>query len=493
MAMAERKMYAGPVLDLRDWLQRVAQLDDLQIVTGADWNLEIGVINELWGCEAQALLFDEIPGFPKGYRVLTNALNSPQRIALTLGLPPIADKLELVRALRERFKDVPLIPPKLVNDGPILENVLTGDEVDLLKFPTPFYHELDGGRFIGTACLSTTVDPDSGWVNFGAYRVMIHDAKSGGIYITLGKHGMMHLEKYWQAGKPCPIAISVGHDPLLFMVSGVEIPYGISEYDYAGGLRGRPVEVVKGPATGIPIPAHAEVVLEGEIWPDEVRDEGPFGEWTGYYASGTKAKPVIRLKSILHRNDPILFGAPPGKPPSDNTYYLSPFKSAAIWDEVEKAGVPGVQGVWQHEAGGGRLILIVSIRQMYPGHAKQAAHVAAQCHQGAYANRFVIVVDEDVDPTNTHDVLWAMATRADLRWGVDIIHRNWTSPIDPMHYPEDEGKDVFNSRMIIDACRPWERRNSFPQIASSGPDTRARILEKFSALFAERRGGAPLR
>ena len=472
--------------DLRSWLSLMDEQGELVYVDGADWHLEIGVVSELWGSGAQALLFDRIKGYPEGYRVLTNALNAPQRISQTVGLPPIYSKVELVRALREKFRNPELIDPVQVEWGPVLENVAEGSEVDLYRFPTPFFHEHDGGRFIGTGSLGIMRDPETGWVNFGAYRLQIHDRNHTGIYITLGKHGHMILEKYWAQGKACPIAVSVGHDPLLFIVSGVEIPYGVSEYAYAGALRNAPVEVLVEPVTGLPIPAHAEIVLVGEIWPEPLVEEGPFGEWTGYYASGAKFKPQVHVKKILHRNQPILLAAAPGKPPSDNTYFRSPIKSAAIWDELEKAGVPGVKGVWLHEAGGGRLWLIVSIEQMYPGHSKQAGHIAAHCHQGAYSNRFVVVVDEDIDPGNTDDVLWAMATRTDLRWDIDIIHRTWTTPNDPMHFPEDEFKDVFNSRMIIDACRPWERRKTFPLVASSSPELKEQVAQRWQHLFRQR-------
>lgn len=473
--------------DLRQWLADVEALGELEVVRGADWKLEIGTLCELWGSGAQALLFDDIPGYPGGHRVLTNALNAPERIALALGMPPITDRIEFIRALREKLRQVAPLPAVQVDDGPVLEVVRRGDDADLLSIPVPLWHELDGGRMIGTGCLTITRDPETGWVNAGAYRVQVHDAHTAGVYVTLGKHGRMAMDKYWAQGKPCPIAVSVGQHPALFIASGVEVPFGVSEYDYAGGLWGEPVRVLPGPATGLPVPADAEIVLEGEIFPDDLRAEGPFGEWTGYYVSGTREKPVIRVSSLCHRRRPILCGAVPGKPPSDNTYFRGLFKSAAIWDEVERAGVPGVTGLWEHPAGGGRMLVVVAIRQLYPGHAKQVGHVAAYVHQGAYANRIVVVVDDDVDPSDTDDVLWAICTRTDLRQGLDIIDRNWTTPNDPTHY--GTVPDVFNTRMIVDACRPWERRSSFPAISTASPPLRQAARERWAALFARRREG----
>src|SRR5579875_2212952 len=145
--------------DLRQWLSAVEGLGELEIARGADWHLELGALCELWGSDAQALLFDEIKGYPAGYRVLTNALNAPERIALAVGLPPITDKMDFVRALRAKLQQVSPLPAVPVDSGPVLEVVRRGDEVDLLSLPVPFWHELDGARMIGTGCLTITRDP----------------------------------------------------------------------------------------------------------------------------------------------------------------------------------------------------------------------------------------------------------------------------------------------------------------------------------------------
>ena len=164
-------------------------------------------------------------------------------------------------------------------------------------------------------------------------------------------------------------------------------------------MRGRAIPVVKSEVHGLPMPAHAEVVIEGVLLPDETREEGPFGEFMGYYASNASEQPIVRVERIYHRNDPILTLAIPSRPPENFTFARATVKSAMIWEEIEKAGLPGVQGVWCHEAGAGRLFNVVSIRQMYPGHASQAAMLAANCHAGNYAGRWVVVVDEDIDPS----------------------------------------------------------------------------------------------
>lgn len=476
------------VRDLREWLAIVEQMGELEHVRGADPHVEIGALCELWGSDAQALLFDDIKGYPPGLRVLTNACNSVSRLALTLGLPPVRSKMELVREIRKWYGDRRRIPPKVVASGPVLDNVLTGSAADIRKFPAPVWHELDGGPYIGTADLVIMRDPDSDWVNVGTYRVQVYEDGSAGVVPLAGKHGRIIMEKYWARGQACPVAVSVGHEPLLFVLSGMEAPYGVNELEYAGGMKGAPIEVIQGPVTGLPIPAHAELVIEGEIPPGDQRMEGPFGEWSGYYVFPETVQPVIRVKSILHRNDPIILGGMPGPRPSDNTYFRCHFKAAEVWNQLEAAGVEGVRGVWQHLGGGSRLFLVVAIKQLHAGHAKEAGFVATFCRSSAYTGRFTVVVDDDVDPSDTHSLIWALATRVDPQTDIHIVKDCWACPSDTMFYPAD-GKypDIYVSRVVVDACRPWHRRTSFPPVAEASPELRERIHRDWKDLLARRR------
>jgi len=468
---------------LRDWIEEIERIGELKRVGNADWNLEIGAIADLYQEKMglPALLFDKIKGYPQGYRILVNSLTSMRRIALSLGLSPEVKGVDLVKFWREYLLSFNLIPPKIVEKGPVLENFHQEDEINLLEFPASKWHELDGGRYLGTGCVVIMKDPDSDWVNLGVYRVQVFDQNTASVMISKGKQGSIILQKYWKRGEPCPVAISFGHDPLIFIAGGMEIPYGVGEYDVCGGVRGEPIEVIKGPITNLPIPATAEIVIEGEIPPDQSIDEGPFGEWTGYYAGGVRKQPIIKVKSVLHRNNPVILGAMPRKPPCDDTYYRGILRGGAVWVELEKAGIPGIKGVWANEAGGGRFMLTISIKQMYPGHAKQVGLIASQCHSGGYANRITIVVDDDIDPTNINEVIWALCTRTDPREDVEILKRCWSTTLDPMSYPSPQR--VLNSRMVIDACRPWERLNSFPSVVEPSPELKKKITEKWKDLF----------
>ena len=263
---------------LRGWLDEVSRMGELLQVNGAHWDVEMGalthMLTEKSSGTAPAILFDEIPGYPKGFRTLYGHFSSIRRVALTLGLPLKQDrKVDIVQRYHKRMQDLKPIPPRFVKDGPILQNVLQGDAIDVLKFPVPRHHELDTARFIGTADCVMTQDPDAGWFNLGAYRAQVYDGKTVGCQITEGKHGRIHRDKYFERGEPMKVVIFCGQDPLLFLLSSSPLPE-VSELDIAGGLRGEPIDVVRGPFTGFPIPADCEIALRARPWPDRCGRRG---------------------------------------------------------------------------------------------------------------------------------------------------------------------------------------------------------------------------
>ncbi|PYS33091.1 MAG: UbiD family decarboxylase, partial [Acidobacteria bacterium] len=276
---------AGNPLDLRAWLREVETLGELQEIRGVDWNLELGAISELnvKKDKPPALLFDEIAGYPKGFRVLTCSTSSPARLSSILRFPTKTIHRQLVEELRGKPRiwqaEAANYDPVVVNRGPVFESVQKNADVDVLIFPAPFWHELDGGRYIGTGCSVVTRDFDSDWVNVGTYRVMVHDRNHVAIDMVPGKHGRIHYEKYKAAGKPFPVVIVLGGDPLGYLISGIEIPFGMCEYNYMGAILQQPVAVVNGETTALPFPSASEIVLEGRVQPNDERTEGPFGEF----------------------------------------------------------------------------------------------------------------------------------------------------------------------------------------------------------------------
>ena len=467
--------------DLRGFITQVDKLGALRRVDGADPRFEIGGITEVAAGqpECPALLFDDIRGFAKGFRVFTNATTNPQRAALALGLDPLLRPLDVLKAWMHKRKDLRMIAPAEVKQADYLENTARGDDVDLTRFPAPFWHQGDGGPYIGAGSLVIMRDPDTGWINASIYRVQVHGRNKVTVQFDHpGRHGAIIARKYWDQGKPCPLAVVNGEDPALF-ISGFEyLPAGASEYDFAGAIKGAPIEVHPGPVTGLPIPASAEIILEGELAPPsrETLPEGPFGEFTGYYAADKRPCPVMTVTAAHHRDDPILLGSPPMKPP--RFHFGLPFRAAGIWSNLETAGVTDVAGVWQHVA---QLMTVVAIRQIYDGHAKRAALIAAA---NSYMGRLVVVVDDDVDPSNLNDVMWAITTRCEPAEQVDIVRNAWSSVLDPRIPPDAKERGVTShSKLIIEAVRPFGWMSKFPPTSAlSHADARA-IADKWGGIL----------
>jgi 4-hydroxy-3-polyprenylbenzoate decarboxylase len=380
---------------------------------------------------------------------------------------------------RAKSKELRLTPVRDVKDGPILENVRHGNEIDLNIFPTPKWHEDDGGRYLGTGDIVVTRDPETGQINVGTYRMMIQDRDKLGLYISPGHHGKIHRDKYFSAGKPMPVVAVFGMDPLIFAAGGLGLPLSTNEFEWVGAVKGMPLEIIKGPKTGLPIPAHSEIAVEGFVHPGRTMPEGPFGEFTGYYASATRDETFLQVEALYYRNAPIILGSPPMRPPSGHFHVRLPIVHALIWDALEGAGVPDIRGV-SYLPFSGYGFLVISIKQRYPGHAKQAAAIAGQCNPGGYCGRYVVVVDDDIDPYDTNEVLWAIWTRSDPVDSVDLIRNCWSTPLDPRTPPEQRNRGNFtNSRMIIDATRPYEWRDKFPVVVGTSAKLQEALLTKW--------------
>jgi len=471
--------------DLRGWIEKAAEIGELKEFKAVDPNLEVGGIVQINSKnEGPALMFSALKGdYPENFRILTNVISNMKLFNLTFGLPVNSSLHDTIRALRtkagqwsDKAKDYPV---RYVDGGPILENVEAGDAIDLEKFPVPLWHDRDGGKYIGTGVGVVTRDPDTGELNMGTYRVQLHDRHTLGFYISPGKHGRVHRDKYFSRGKPCPVVMIFGFDPLEFAAGAAEIPSGVFEYDYLGAVREKPMNVIKGKQTGLPIPANAEIAVEGFSYPDQRRLEGPFGEWTGTYGSEAREEPFVKAATLYYRNDPIILGSPPSKGVYfDSMLLRCVWRSALLYNEIERAGVLQVKGVWCPPFGGAREFVVVSIKQSYPGHATQAGLIASQTRAGAYAGRYVVVVDDDIDPYDMDDVMWAVCTRSNPA-ETDLIKKAWSTPLDPLiRKPTD---CYCSSRGIIYAVKPYEWIDRFPPTSLAGPADRKKWFEKWSA------------
>src|SRR5262249_11652057 len=317
---------------------------------------------------------------------------------MMLGLPTDTHPRELVKLARTILTGS--IPPKIVDTGPVKENIIKGKDVYLNKFPVPYWNRRDGGRYILTYGGVVTKDPDTNVMNDGVYPGMIGGKNKIPILMWRAQHIGHHVTAWQNKGESrMPVAVAMGWEPSLEFVGGSPVPKGLCEYDVIGAIRGAPVELVKCETVDLYVPAAAEIIIEGYLQfdPSLFLMEGPFAEVTGYIAGDRSPKPTIRVTAIAHRKDPILRGTIEGSLPgcfSENGMCSSIMRAATAWNVLDRAGVPGVTDVWCPPVQAGVNIL-VQIKQSYRGQAKQVANALWGSSAGHVRYKHVTVVDDD--------------------------------------------------------------------------------------------------
>lgn len=426
--------------DLRAFLARLEEEGHLaRVRVEVDLRYEVGAIcRKVLDAQGPALLFER----PGGYSVplVTNLLGTRQRYALGLETTPHRLHQEWLQRMAHP------LPPTLVKTGPCKENILLGQEVDLYKLPIPLWNALDGGAYITFPC-HISQDPETGERNAGMYRAMVHDRKTLGILAGPFRH--LSLQRAKAPDRPFPVAIALGLDPSIHIAATAPFPQGTDELAMAGALRGEPVEMV--PCETIPLeaPAHAEVVLEGEIPPGVLREEGPFGEFTGYYGLRLP-RPIIEIKAMTFRHHPIHQAVYEGKPPNEDSIVLAVPLEAEL---MRLAPLPGLQRAHLSMGGCGAFNAVVSLAKPFEGYGKMMALAIL----GTWAGRSVknlILVDEDIDPSDPRQVEWALATRVQPHRDVEIIREAPGVGLDPsMPEAERARGTARTSKLVIDATR----------------------------------------
>ncbi len=477
-----------PITDLRDWLSRVEEIGELiRVNDPVDRDEEMSAIAYLVAKRqpSPAILFERPRGFDKspiGAKLLWNILGpSVKRVALTLEEPADTPIVELIRRVKEKLKRR-LRPIEVsAEHAPVYENTIIGKDIDLNRLPIPRHWPLDGGRYAGTGDAVITRDPDSGYLNIGTYRMMVQGKSQVGLYLSPGKDARLHITRAWQQGKSISVAAAWGIDPLFMLVGSQTFPKNISEYEFAGGIKGEPIPVVRGKKTDLLIPANAEMVIEGVIGLNSVRAEGPFGEFPGYYGRPEAGCPLVDITAVHYRSRPVLTNALMADYPScEQSGFFSVIRSAKIWDDLDKLGIPGIHGVYSHPAAaGGFGMTVISLEQRHAGHAAQVLALAAQVPGGAYYTKWIIAVDEDVDPTDMDQVIWAMASRCNPIDDIDILRNTWSTWLDPTQNPPE--KRPYGSKALINACK--EHRHL--PIFSKRTTLRKKIYDQVAARWPE--------
>ena len=415
--------------DLREFLAFLEKRGELvRIAQEVDPNLEMTEISDrTLRAKGPALLFEN----PKGYStpVLCNLFGTPERVAMGMGQENVAALRDLGTLLaflkepeppkglrdlwdkRHDFKQVLNMPVKEVKNAPCQEIVLEGDQVDLDQLPIQTCWPGDVAPLV-TWALAITRGPEKERQNLGIYR-MQKIAKNKLIMRWLAHRGGALDYREWRERypeKPYPVAIALGADPATTLAAVTPVPDTLSEYAFAGLLRGEKTQVVKCIGNDLQVPATAEFILEGFLYPDEVAKEGPFGDHTGYY-NEVESFPVFTIERITHRKDPIYHSTYTGRPP-DEPAILGVALNEVFVPILQKQ-FPEIIDFYLPPEGCSYRMAVVSIKKQYPGHAKRVMMgVWSYLRQFMYT-KFVIVTDDDIDVRNWEDVIWAMTTRMD--------------------------------------------------------------------------------
>ncbi len=452
--------------DLRDFIAFLEKRGELKRITAeVDPNLEITEIcDRVLKAGGPALLFEN----PKGYDipVLANLFGTPERVALGMGQEKVEALREVGELLaflkepeppkgikdlwhkRESFKPVLNMAAKVVKKAACQTIVLEGDAVDLSQLPIQTCWPEDAGPLI-TWPLVVTRGPEKERQNLGIYRMQVI-GKNRVIMRWLAQRGGALDFREWQAAHPgeaFPIAVALGADPATILGAVTPVPDSLSEYAFAGLLRGEKTVVTQCLGSDLQVPASAEFILEGHIAPDDEADEGPFGDHTGYY-NEVERFPVMTIDRITHRKDPIYHSTYTGRPP-DEPAILGVALNEVFVPLLQKQ-FPEIVDFYLPPEGCSYRFAVVTMKKQYPGHAKRVMMGVWSFLRQFMYTKFIVVTDDDVDARNWQDVIWAMTTRMDPARDTVMIEN---TPIDYLDFASPVSG--LGSKIGFDATNKW--------------------------------------
>lgn len=468
--------------DVREFIKALEKTGDcLQINKEVDWDQEIGAIGRRV-CEMSgpALLFNKIKDYSEGYRIFSGSLGTYRRVAIALGLPPETSVKEIF-AEYERRNEHP-IKPVVVEDGECKENKMLGDDVDLYHLPAPMVHSGDGGRYIGTWGITICKDSENDWTNWGMYRFMVYNGRHLTGQPRLNSQlGLILHQKYIPKKKPMPMALVIGADPICHQVASAGYRKGINEVDFAGALRQEPVELVKCETNDLLVPAHSEIVIEGEVLPDRIGEEGPFGEYPGYRTEGINMGVTCRVKAITYRNSPILTMIALGVPPDANSVATPIASALAVKQHLRRHGVPVID-VYSPPHG----VLHTVIISVKPGGTDTANKILDGLTLRRSDWSKIVMVDDDVDVFDLGQVLHAFSVKCHPIRGIIVreVESGKAHNLTPCYSPE-ERRDLRGAITLFDCTWPpdWPiethipLKNSFDTIYTE--EIKRKVLENW--------------
>lgn len=482
------------ITDLRSYIATLEALGDIQHVPReVSPHLEAAAITRRsTETTRPAPLFENVHSVEKGFRMIGApcALSSIPghplaRLALSFGLPHTATAAEIVEHLRQARAKTPVSPRRVdAATAPCKQNVLLGDDARLSRFPIPKIHQVDGGPYVNTWGVIIARTPDGRWTNWAISRIMqVDDQHMTGLVLPSQHLGQVWRE--WEAiGQPMPFALVQGGDPGVPAVGAIPLPAGADEGSYLGALLGRPLDVVKCETNDLEVPASAEVVIEGHLSATRDAIEGPFAEFHGWAFDETSPQPLFTIEAITYRNDPIWPVVSTGRPVDDSHVPSGPGVSAEVLAALRDAGLP-VTTAWQPLAAAVHWLVVTvpaNWREALPGvDTAGFTHRIGEVLSATRAGRLcpvTYVLDDDIDPSNDSDLLWALGTR------VHPFKRqeSFEGPIMPWFpcYLEEERHAGHGATVIHDALLPSLGAGRVPPAAFDTmypADLRARVLD----------------
>jgi UbiD family decarboxylase len=444
-----------------------------RIKVEVDGNCEMGAITRrVFDQRGPALLFENVKKSSHPYVV--GLMDTYERYATGIGCPS-GDVGAILDKVFEATRNT--IPPVIVQDGPCQEIINTGNEINLDRFAAPLWHEKDGGPYLGTLGLVITKDPETGIRNAGIYRLMQLGPNRIGFNAT--QQSGIPLRKHEAMNKPMPVAVAIGLNPATLAGICVRLPYGQDEFDVVGGIMGQPLKLVRCQTVALEVPADAEIVIEGEVSPSRGAwiDEGPFGEFTGYYGQERKA-PFINVNAITYRKDAIVQATLEGRPPSESTTLRTIGHTVGLKRFLLSTGIPGIKDVFLSDEGCANFIAVVSLdKQFYSGQAQQVIHAV---WSSGMPGKFTVVTDGDVDVYNLNNVMWSVSTRVQPHRDVIITGASLPTPdLDPSMPPELRRYPFAEtSKMGIDATTKFKGFD-YPDIISDESETIAMVDKRW--------------
>lgn len=485
---------------LRDYITALDEIGEIQrIDTEVDWRLEIGaIIRRSYDLRAPAPLFTNITGYSdSGFRVLgaPAALSGPAhplaRIALSLGLRATATGQQIIEAVVAARRR-PGIPPVTVpaKSAPCKQNVARGPDIDLYRFPTPLIHGNDGGRYIQTYGMNIAATPDGTWTNWSVNRMMIAGQDRLACLIPPPQHLGIIRAQWARLGQPMPIVLALGTEPGLPFAGGLPLPEGADESHFLGALFGEPLEVTRAETVDLPIPATAEIVIEGHILPGETAPEGPMNEYPGYNATEAAPKPVFAVSAVTWRDGAILPVVAAGPPVEEDHTVTGTMHAAELLYQLRHAGLPAASAWFCYESA--MHWLIVAVRADWPEIVNaNSGELARRIGEVAFAGKAgfgtpkILVVEDDINITDVNEIVWAFATRGHPEHGEVRFPAEPTAAL-AVYLDEAErhsykaGKVVYNC-LLDDRFAKEDRPVKGSLEHGWPPDIRQRILNNWHA------------